>query len=406
MATRSKKDTDPDESGPENWAMRVPGGIANNDDETPEETAQDRVAFMLRDVRNLQSARVRLYRKNPQSRKLAWCADYSPEEFEGGGFDMIRTQWGPGAYEIRVYGGDAAGAGFGLLGRSELDIVAAAVNAAPATAGMSELSQILARMAEQQASQNQAILQALTNKPDPMASMKESFALMTMMREAMGLNGANAAPPKSSISEIVEAIRELKGAQELIGGEKPEVDADNPLALVPQIIELVKMAAQKNQAPAEITFPAIHTPPGLAAAPSAPALRVVTPAAPAIEPPVTLEPDQVDYIPALLKSFAHLLDLAKRYAATSLDSSQRPGIVEEGAEYVYEQLPDELVEVLQGENWLEALLTVVPEIGEHVGFFTAVRDRALQIFAEESANDASPSNRDDMQQYRTFGQEH
>jgi len=365
----------PDSPDSPEWGVSVGNpDLPGADDAEPEETAQDRIAFMLRDVRNLQAARVRLYRKNAQSRKLAWCSDYSPEEFEGGGFDMIRSQWGAGAYEIRIYGD--SGGGFGLMGRSELDIVAALSSASAAPAN-SELAQVLARMSEQQATQNAAILAALQNKPDPMASMKDSLALMTMMREAMGMN--NQATQKSSIGEIIDAIRELKGAQELIAPEKPEVDTDNPLSMLPQIIELVKMAQQKNQTP-EIAFPVLQTPPSLGAIPAPDSTAPAIPES--LEQP-TDDAMRLSYIFELKKSFASLLSMAKMFAACAIDA-EKIAIVSEAAEFVYENLPDEMIEVLQGDNWFAALQMVAPEISAHQEFFSRARDAALKIFADEA----------------------
>jgi hypothetical protein len=366
MATRTRASAahDADETLPDlgapDWGVQV-GAL---DDEPPEETAEDRVALMLRDMRDAQNAQVRLYRKNANSKKLAWCADYSPEQFEGGGFDMIRAQWGAGSFEVRVYGKTTGGA-FGLIGRSEVEIVAPLVTAAAPASNNSELAQILASMADT----NSKLLAKLSEKPDPTVSMKESFALMAMMREAMGLNGAPVTPQRSSIGEIIDAIKELKGAQELIAPATPDADPDNPMTMLPQIVELVKAALQK---PAADTMPTIRAPLSIAAAP--------LPVAPMPAPVATVDDQRFEeqMMLAMKEVLAQLV--AKVIAQENTDDV---------AEWVYEKLPDDLVGVLQGDDWFAMLSMVAPELKPHEAYLTQVREKALAIFAEESSTDAS-----------------
>lgn len=364
--TRARSEVDPDtlpDLESEDWALRV-GNAATLDDE-PEETAEDRVALMLRDMRDAQNAQVRLYRKNANSKKLAWCADYTPEQFEGGGFDMIRSQWGAGSFEVRVYGKTTGGA-FGLIGRSEVEIVASLAPPAAPASNNSELAQILARMADT----NAQLLAKLSEKPDPMASMKESFALMTMMREAMGLNAAQSAPQRSSIGEIIDAIKELKGAQELIAPPASDVDPDNPMSMLPGIVELVKAAMQGKQAGE--TIPPVHTPPSLSVVPLPPAAPVA---------PIDDAQSEAQMILAMKAVLAKLVAKV---------SAQEPA--DDVAEWVYEELPDELIEVLQGDDWFVMLSTVAPELKPHETYLTEVRTKALAIFAEESSAENAQGN--------------
>jgi hypothetical protein len=63
------------------------------------------------------------------------------------------------------------------------------------------------------------MLQALTQRPDPMAGIQQAVALMASMKDLMANGAAPAPAPRSSVSEIIDAIKELKSVQSLIGGE-------------------------------------------------------------------------------------------------------------------------------------------------------------------------------------------
>jgi hypothetical protein len=54
--------------------------------------------------------------------------------------------------------------------------------------------------------------------------------------------------------------------------------------------------------------------------------------------------------------------------------------IAEGATFVYEKLPDELVELMALDNWFDLLETVAPEVTSHKAWFQQVRDEALARF--------------------------
>lgn len=368
---------DPAPGSPE-WRMAV-GQPADDADEAPEETAQDRVAVMLQDMRHLQSAKVKLYRKSSTSKKLTWCADYTADEFEAGGFAMVRNTWGPGDYEIRLYG-ERDGT-FGVLGRSEIELAAPLVPVASAPNALpSGLEQFL--QAQQQF--NTQLLEAVTKKPDPMSSMKEMFGMMTMMREAMGLN--NQASQKSSIAEIMEAVREMRAvAEEINPRPEREDDPDNPMAIVGKIADLVGQAMRNPAAAAQLqqSMPGIALPPALqapVALPDAPA-----PVAPVASPVAT--PDQTEQeaemsVEDLRAEFSKVLAIGVQWQAT-----KSPELVAEAADRVYEFLPDEMVEPFRSEQWFDMLRLVDQSVSVHQEFLTLVRAETLSFF-DEDANDA------------------
>lgn len=370
-------DDNPAPGSPE-WRLQVgaDGGVI--DDEPEEETAQDRVFALLRDTRSAQNAKVKLYRVNPGTKNLGWCQDYTPDEFENGGFENIRAIWGAGTFEIRMYGQNASGKHV-CLARSPVEIIAPM--AAPVASAPSGLEKFL----EAQQQFNQQLLAAVTQKKDPVEELRATFGLMTMMREAMGMTG-NQAPQKSSIAEIMEAVREMRSvADELVPAKESEADANDPMAIVGKIADLIGKAMQNPQSAALVQqhFPAVQMPQQIAhasapAAPAAPAEAAAPPADGAADETPLSEEEQV----ALLRTkFAEVLEIAAEWASLKKPSRAATACVEAAADIVDELLPDEeSLEMLRGDAWLTMLTAVVPDAAAHGAFLTEVR---ASLLAEE-----------------------
>jgi hypothetical protein len=61
-------------------------------------------------------------------------------------------------------------------------------------------------------------------------------------------------------------------------------------------------------------------------------------------------------------------------------ASKKP--VEQGAQFVYDKLPDEIVELMALDNWFELLAEVAPDCTLHKDWLQQVRDKALAMFDE------------------------
>lgn len=381
MATRTRTPAaNPDDQPSDNWQVAI--------DADPsieiEESAQDRVFAMLKDTRDAQSATVKLYRVNPGTKKLGWCQDYSVEEFESGGFENIRAIWGAGTYEIRLYG-PTEGGKFACLGRTPIEIIAPI--AAPASAGQS--STALDRFIEAQQRFNEQMLAAITAKPDPMTNMKEMFSIMTMMREAMGLTNQPQAQQKSSIAEIMEAVREMRAVAEEINPPKEDA-SDDPMAIVGKIADLVGKAMQNPQAAAQLQqqFPAVTLPPSVQLPIAVP---VAQPQALASSDPVTHQQtitdaaaDEAAAMEVLRAKFRTVINLASLWKDMPVDQRPVSSMIGDAAEIVYEFLPEEAVDLLRSESWFDGLKMIEPSCAEHREFLALVRTAALAIFDEEA----------------------
>jgi hypothetical protein len=323
------------------------------DQEDTDESATDRVATLLRRAADEGADQLRVYRK--RQGHLDWCETYTPEQFEDGDLPMLRDSFGPGDYELRLYGRHPKTGKYGIVAKSSVTI-AQALKTAPDARRDDGLAQVLATIAEGQ----RAMLQALTERPqqkDPTEEMTKMLGLMVTMRQAMGID----AQPRSQITEIVSAIRELREASEEINPEKE--NSDTLLGALPGVLEVVKQGMAQQQAQPQ-PLPLVELPPSMAQAP-----------APQVQPEATPteEPDMYNPL-ALLQLKAYLKTLL------NMAASKKP--VEQGAQFVYDKLPDEIVELMALDNWFELLAEVAPDCTLHKDWLQQVRDKALGMFDE------------------------
>lgn len=329
-------------------------------DNEPEMTAAERVAMMLRGLDDADDkATVRVYKVLEDSKfgALGWCRVYTPQEFEQSGLDLIRDEFGPGKYQIRLYGPRPGSNQFSCRARETVEIVKTEPKSAAAIDPA--LAQILSRMNEK--------LDAVAAAPrvDPTEQLKQTLSLMTMMREAMGMNQTQPQPPSQSnmIADLLKTVQAMRTIREEI--EPPQVPDDPLAAVLPKVIDLVSAATQHQpqQNPAA-PLPALTVPPSFAAAPSQ--------QQPQAQPQA--QPETEDEMQLMFRAAVALLN---RRAAENSD-------VEESAEMVYENAPDELFAVLHRDNWFELLTEVAPSVKPFRDWYSRVRDAVLKIEAEES----------------------
>lgn len=341
-------------------------------DEIPEaeQTPADRIAVMLDEFGGIERAEVKLYRMDARTKALEFCQTYSPGEFETGGLDMIRGQWGAGTYQIRLYGIHPESGKFVVRARTDINIAQPAALAAMQMGGAqpqqnSELSRVLGMLIEGQ----QQIAQALMQRPqaDPMAQMKDTLALMVTMREAMGLNTAQV-QQKSSIGEIVDAIKELRGASSLLGGESDEKEP-SMMQMLPQVLSAVQSVAGAQQTQHVTAFPSVTMPPSIA---NAPVQEQPVPEAQSVQTQ-NLEDD-----PEMLEQLLMMANLKKL-----LKMAEQNADVTAAVDFVLNKLPDELIDALENDQWFAMLSHFVPDAVKHQEYLTKVRAGVLEELKEE-----------------------
>jgi hypothetical protein len=310
-----------------------------------EETAVDRVARLLDGLSNDDKASVKLYRVLPNTAKREWCRDYTPSEFESGGLSMIRSEWGAGQFEIRLYGTHPHTGNFGVIARDSINIAAPMnVQASQPVAQQSELAAVLKTMQEQQA----AMLQALTQRPDPMQGMRETLTLMTMMREAMGMGAGSQNNQPQGIGEALKLIRELREVSDEIN-PAPKTETDSMIGMLGPIVDLVKTHMGANQQAQ------LQPQPQMQPQPMPQLQHVPNPLPPTPQDQFvafinSLPPAEADKIMGdLLKALNELMAMA---------SQGKPAI--EGGEVIADKIPDEMLEFLERPDCVDMLIAFVP----------------------------------------------
>ncbi len=344
---------------------------AQQDNELEDELEQDsgdRVAALLGVSGTSGISQVRVYKI--VNLKSSFCANYTPDEFEEGNFEMIRQQFGPGSYKVYLYGNNPTTGKYGIRTHSPVEIAdvkmpkAQAMGAVPQNGNDSAIAAVLAAMADRQARTDDILIKIL-DKPqaDPMATFTTNLALFGQMKELFG-GGA-----KSSIGEIVEAIKELKSAGDLVGGGDKE--PESLLGMGSKLIEAIgPMMAQRSQqpVPGAMQMQPVSLPPSM---------QVATPAE-ALQQPDHTPPTEEDEM-----NFLTQAQLQGFLAKLAMDAKSKADI-EPAAELVYEHLPDELMELfVNDEVWWPTLTGYAPYIKPHQEWFGRVRARALEMLAED-----------------------
>ena len=334
---------------------------AEQQEEDFEETATDRVATMLELASDAERAELKIYRV--AQGQLEWCANYTPEQFEDSNFETLRQQFGPGEYELRLYASTPDSRKFAVRRKTRITIAKQSGPDDKAAALPNGLSQILGTIAQGQAQMLDALVQ-MKQQPqrDPMEEMTKMLSMMTMMRQAMGIDNNTS---KSSIGEIVGAIKELRMASEEIN---PETEKDSLLSSLPQVLDLVKTGIQAQQQPTIIpgTLPGVQLPPDIAAA-----------------PPIQTQPEEPQQMqnddPRNLRGLLSQL-LAIR---------GQPQDVEKAALFIFSDMPDDIVEIMFSKIWWLALCAAAPEVKPHRDWLELVRAEAMPMFEVEEDDEQS-----------------
>lgn len=323
-----------------------------------EETATDRVSAMLAQAQGADRAEVNVYRMVNGSRE--YCRKFRPDEFEDGSFDMLREMFGPGEYELRLYATDPLSRKFTVRNLTRIKISDVKT---PARAELpSGLSQVLSTIAQGQERMLTALVEMKqAPQKDPMEEMTRMLTMMTHMREAMGLNQQPQGREKSSIGEIVSAIRELRGAAEELTPQA-EKEPESLMGMLPKVLELVKTGQQAQQG----------VDPGLGGMmPQADPGSVLSP----VTLPASMMQTQPENEPVKITTAFKL----RAYLKALIDMAKAKDPVPKAAQFVYEKLPDDLLDMMELPAWFDMLASVAPEVRDHREYITQVRNAALAL---------------------------
>ena len=77
----------------------------------------------------------------------------------------------------------------------------------------------------------------------------------------------------------------------------------------------------------------------------------------------------------------------KGYLKTLVDHAEKKTPVADCATFVYEKLPDDLIDLMELPTWFELLAAVAPEVKAHQSYLTEVRNQAIALFNQDETTD-------------------
>lgn len=290
-----------------------------------------------------------------------YIGKFDAAEFGGGGLlESIKSQHGPGTYEISVYhpGGN------GLATRKKITIAADPVTAAPSAPVALDLTPVLTAINQNGEKTLQAILALAQGFQSKQPSRMETLQEMQMMAQ-MFKSDAPAAPNYNPI-EMMKMGVEM--AQMGGGG------GDNNNAWVSKVIEtfggpmmdmIANAQAAKSAAPMTPRLPA--------AVPGAPALPVTD----NVQPQHSPQPESEENVTMLIASYLTFLKAAAAKNAP----------IDEYADSILNTLPEsehaELEKFLIAPDWRESAKRHTGVIELYPQWFTSLRDTILQYIKED-----------------------
>lgn len=364
------------------------GGELIEQPDEPEQTDVDRVSTMLQSAAGIGRAVVKVWKV--ENGKMGYCNSFQPSEFEDGDFDMIRQQYGAGVYRIMLYGSREGSNNYGIINRTEITLIE---NKRPEVGQRNggyvqpdQLAQAITAMAEGQQRMLNAIVE-LRNAPpvDQFDQMTKMFTMMKLMREATGGDQQQA---KSSISEIMSAIREMKKvSDELSPGDQSE--ESTMLKMVPQLLEVIKSGMNQpkpqpapmlpNQVRPVILPDALKTPPPASAAP---VMRDPIVGTEIESNGLTAEQNNMKLMEMIKMRglLQQLLQMAKENKPPS-----------EGAQFIYAEIPDDMLAMLDLPNWFDALILFDENVKPHQAWLTEARKGCMQLFEDAEKESGAES---------------
>lgn len=364
MATRNPKtpaDALQQETNPTGVVVRVDG---DDDDETLSDDEVEAQSVVDRFQAALQSSEadtlnIKVYRINNTTGKTEYCQDMTRFQFDRPDvLDLVRNRWGAGEYEFRLIGSR------GIVARRRQSIAepltpVQALQENPQVGGAFE--SVIRMMAEGQ----QKILEALQNRPDPMAQMTQMLTMAKLMKEAFGPspNAAPAGDPMMMVTQVFEMVKSAKSAVKELADEDTAPPADPMMAMIPQALEAIKaIGGQRQQTPLQ--------PIQMPAAPIQP-----------ITPPVEHQTVTVQSEPEPIKETPEQM-LVRSSIETLCIMAEKNEDIEKGAEFIADTVPDEMLGYMKLHNWFDLVAQFFPIVTPHREWIEKAKARADELLKD------------------------
>lgn len=319
-----------------------------------DDSAATRVLTLLRSSENSGAkTSIKIYRVKDGA-KDSYCGEFTPEEFEDKNLELIRSTWGGGKYRIRVYG-QAPGKAFGVMLNEVIEIENSLQPVKPGEqvnglggAGMNTLMRLEQRLDQLQ-----------MGNGGMAGGFKETLSMMAMMKDVLGGNSG----PQSSVKEMLETYQMIDA---LKNGKPPEPErGEDLMSLAGKVFELIQQQRADGADLAGAPAPAPIAPPPAGI--------------PHVEIPQNFEQNGNDD----MNMGENLIIKMTLRAVVKAAQANKP--IEPIAVDLAEKLPDEVLDILDSVLWFEALQEYEPGVVAYEAWFTALRNRIIELTTETPA---------------------
>lgn len=301
------------------------------------------------------------------TRKQEWLFECHPREFS---IPQLQADFGAGEYRVRVYG-KQEGSNYKVVHADKRINIGEARGGAPKSDGtlaglpVPAAQDISKSIADALAAPLSALAQIVASNMKQAPTRAQVLAELREMREIFGApTSAAPADPFAALRSALELVKQAQPAPSIVNDEG-EV---SPTALIARGLDVVQHffeAAKGGAQGAPATPPEALPAPGQAAAvPMQPNPAAPVPSQSAAEDEMGL------YLKTQLKMLLHA---ARSGADTSLYSA-----------LIYEQAPDEVIAILQSDQWYAELVKLEPGFAAVKPWAEKVRAEVMEALDEET----------------------
>jgi hypothetical protein len=315
-----------------------------------DESAVDRISIMLQGSKSGARSEVKVYRIKPDNTEN-FCSSYKPEDFENGDLSLIQKQFGGGVYKIKVYATDPVNNKFRLYANQKVEIEQPLTDLSkPVVENNNGMHTLFEKMLNRMDNMEQRFINAQT--PAQPVTMEGILQQMVMMKQVLGSN-----EPKSSVTELLEGLKQMREMSDLINPSKSDRDeSDGLLPLASQAMDLIKGFSQPvNDAPVQNQI--AHVP---------------------VNRPVNTRPIQNDIkIENENENKNDDTMMIKFLLKTLKSKSANNEDVVLVADALAPMIPEAVWEMLEADDWFDKLCEFDTECLPHKNWFTKLHDELL-----------------------------
>jgi hypothetical protein len=289
---------------------------------------------------------MKLFRKG-DGKELIWLNTVSPDDVVGEPEIYMKTHHGGGRFVLMLIGRK------GVLMRHNVTISGPPKITQSESQAPQESSATL-KILESIAQSQTALMQLLSRPapaPPPPPTLMEQIQLLTALQT---LTKPAASQGGNSITELAANVRALKELSGELGGGGEKDTSDVLMGALPGLLDLIQTGMKQRQE--QQTLPAVVVP---QSAQPAPALQQPT--------------QQASDMEAL--AFQGVIQKLVMMA-----TQNAPAL--EGAEFLYEVLPNEVLPMLKLPNWFDILALQAPQLVPHRAWLETVKPELDRLFAQ------------------------